>query len=146
MPQLCDTKLFNSVVSLYVINPNLRASITQVSKKVFLCLNNFISVIFSKFFDKRLFAILIIYVYFLVLSVFSDIRGQFHQHSTGSVYVCKLQAQLFCAYILGFVFYWRKTVGTKAARRTLVKLRQGLPHCAYNVCVNRQWQQAFQQY
>ncbi len=29
-----------------------------------------------------------------------DTRGQFHQSSTRSFYVCKLGAQLFCAYIL----------------------------------------------
>ncbi len=31
-------------------------------------------------------------------------RGQFHQHSTRSFYVRKLQAQLFCAYNLGLYF------------------------------------------
>jgi hypothetical protein len=28
----------------------------------------------------------------------------------------------FCAYVLGFVLYWRKTVGAKAVHRKLVKL------------------------
>ncbi len=31
-------------------------------------------------------------------------RGQFHQLSTRSFYVCKLQMQHFCAYILGLYF------------------------------------------
>ncbi len=30
--------------------------------------------------------------------------GQFHQHSTRSLYVCKLRPQLFCAHILGLYF------------------------------------------
>ncbi len=39
-----------------------------------------------------------------------------------SFYVCKLRAQLFCAYVLGFVLYWHKPMGEKAARRMLMKL------------------------
>jgi hypothetical protein len=31
----------------------------------------------------------------------------------------------FVLYILGLYFYWRKTVGAKAARKTLVKLTPG---------------------
>ncbi len=34
----------------------------------------------------------------------STIRGQFHQRSTCSFYICKLRAQLFCAYVLGLHF------------------------------------------
>ncbi len=56
------------------------------------------------------------------LSIRSESRGQFHQHSTCSFYIRKLQTQLFCAYFFRFVLYWRKTVGAKAAHRTLVKL------------------------
>ncbi len=33
-----------------------------------------------------------------------NIRGQFHQRSTCSFYVCKLWAQFFCSYILGLYF------------------------------------------
>jgi hypothetical protein len=54
-----------------------------------------------------------------------SLSPQYHQHSTCSFYVRKLHAQLFCAYILGFVLYWRKTVGAKAAGRMLVKLNPG---------------------
>ncbi len=31
-------------------------------------------------------------------------RGQFHQRSMRSFYVCKLRPQLFCAYVLGLYF------------------------------------------
>jgi hypothetical protein len=33
-----------------------------------------------------------------------DTSGQFHQSSIHSFYVCKLPAQLFCAYVLGLYF------------------------------------------
>jgi hypothetical protein len=49
----------------------------------------------------------------------------------GSFYIRKFCAQLFCAYVLGLYFSgarllaqncWRKTVGAKAASRTLMKM------------------------
>jgi hypothetical protein len=36
--------------------------------------------------------------------IFLSSWGQFHQRSTHSFYVCKLCAQLFCAYVLGLYF------------------------------------------
>jgi len=33
-----------------------------------------------------------------------DTRGQFHQRSTCSFYICKFRTQLFCAYVLGLYF------------------------------------------
>ncbi len=48
--------------------------------------------------------------------------GQFQQHSMHSFYVCKLPTQLFLCLHFGFVLYWRMTVGSKAAHRTLVNL------------------------
>ncbi len=46
--------------------------------------------------------------------------GQFHQRSTPSFYVRKLQ--LFLCLRFKFVLYWPKSVGAKGAHRTLVKL------------------------
>ncbi len=40
-------------------------------------------------------------------------RGQFHQCSTRSFYVCKLHAQLFCAYILGLYFTGARLLAQK---------------------------------
>ncbi len=51
-------------------------------------------------------------------------RGQFHQRSTCSFYVRKLCAAFLCLHFR-FVLYWRKTVGAKAVRRTLLKLSPG---------------------
>ncbi len=51
-----------------------------------------------------------------------EIREQFHQRSACSFYVRKLRAQLFLCLHFRFVLYWCKTVGAKAACRTLVKL------------------------
>jgi hypothetical protein len=60
--------------------------------------------------------------------------GQFHQRSMGSFYVRKLRAQLLLCLPFRFVLYWRKTVGEKAAHRTLVKLTLGrlvIGECIY---------------
>jgi hypothetical protein len=46
---------------------------------------------------------------------------QFHQRSTRSFYVCNLREAFLCLHFR-FLLYWRKTVGAKAARKTLVKL------------------------
>jgi hypothetical protein len=55
-----------------------------------------------------------------------EIRGQFHQRSTRSFYVHKFRTQPFLCLRFRFLLYWRKTVGAKAARGTLMKLNQGL--------------------
>ncbi len=55
-------------------------------------------------------------------------RGQFHQCSMHSFYTRKLRAQVFLCLSFRFVLYWRKTVCSKAARRTLVKLALGLEY------------------
>ncbi len=49
--------------------------------------------------------------------------SQFHLCSSHNFYVRKFCVQLFCACILGFVFYWCKNVGAKAVRRMLMKLK-----------------------
>jgi hypothetical protein len=42
-----------------------------------------------------------------------DPWGLFHQRSTRSFYVCKLRAQLFCAFILGLYFTGAKLLAQK---------------------------------
>jgi hypothetical protein len=44
---------------------------------------------------------------------FGNTGGQFHQRSTYSFYVHKLQAQLFCAYILGLYFTGARLLAQK---------------------------------
>ncbi len=40
-------------------------------------------------------------------------RGQFHQRSTRSFYICKFRAQLFCAYVLGLYFTGARLLAQK---------------------------------
>ncbi len=42
-----------------------------------------------------------------------EIRGQFHQSSTCSFYVCKLRIKLFCAYVLGLYFTGARLLAQK---------------------------------
>ncbi len=41
-------------------------------------------------------------------------RIQFHQHFTRGFFVRKFCAKLFCTYILGLNFFWRKNIGANA--------------------------------
>jgi len=40
-------------------------------------------------------------------------RGQFHQRSMCSLYICKLRVQLFCAYVLGLYFTGARLLAQK---------------------------------
>jgi hypothetical protein len=61
-------------------------------------------------------------------SVCFAFRGEFqcHQYFMRSFFVQKFFAQLLCALQFGFVIFWRKDFGTKAAHKVLVRLTTGV--------------------
>jgi len=52
-------------------------------------------------------------------------RLQFHQHFTGSFFHTKDFCAAFMSLQLGFVIFWRKNIGTKAAHKMLAKMTEG---------------------
>jgi len=44
-----------------------------------------------------------------------DPRCQFHQHFMSNFFIQKCFAQLFSSYGFGFVIFWSKNIGAKAA-------------------------------
>ena len=48
-----------------------------------------------------------------------SIRCQFHQHFTSSFFIRKSFEQLFCTYIVGFYFFWRKEIDGEIDQRNV---------------------------
>jgi len=55
------------------------------------------------------------------------IRCPFYQHFTCHFFVQKCYAQLFSNYSFTLLFFWRKNIGAKVARKMLVKLTTAFP-------------------
>ena len=53
-------------------------------------------------------------------------KCQFHQHFTSSFFCTKVFGAAFLCLQVGFVIFWQKKIGAKAACKMLVKLTQGL--------------------
>jgi hypothetical protein len=57
-----------------------------------------------------------------------DPRSQFHQHFTYGFFVLKSCALHISTYTVYLYFFWRKNIGTKTARKMLVKWTIGNDH------------------
>ncbi len=64
-------------------------------------------------------------------------RCQFHKHFTSSFFVQKFFYAAFMCLQFGFVIFWRKDFGTKAAYKMLVKLMAGLRSTRGGITVGR---------